>query len=301
MKLNDVKNKVIFWYGKLQNHPMKFVSSVFIVFFAITVLISLLFPVLSKYILPNFSIGIYNKDFWDGVLINLNSSLIDFLFFGLLLFYFQDRNSRKQFKEQMIDELGDISKYNESQVNLKKIGLFRRLNELGIKSFSLQRMELSGEGIEIRSLEFIDSDFIGARMEGIYMNDVLFKNTNLHAVSFDSTTMRNVVFENCKLSNVKMNNVKCKNVIFKGCDFTGGVLSNGQFKSCDFRGGRFDKVKFTGANLNRANMRDCLCINAEDISQAKDINYLVADVSVINELKRINQDNIKYYQIKNTA
>ncbi|WP_199830555.1 pentapeptide repeat-containing protein, partial [Pectobacterium versatile] len=88
---------------------------------------------------------------------------------------------------------------------------------------------------------------------------------------------------------------------FKGCDFTGSVLSNGQFKSCDFRRGRFEKAKFIGANLNRANMRDCLYINAEDISQAKDINYLVADVDIINELKRINRDNIKYYQIRNTA
>ncbi|MBA0164719.1 pentapeptide repeat-containing protein [Pectobacterium versatile] len=301
MKLRDVKGKIVFWYGKLQNHPMKFVSSVFVVFFAITVFVSLLFPVLSKYILPEFSIGIYNKNFWDGVLVNLNSSLIDFLFFGLLLFYFQDRNSRNKLKEQMIDELGDISKYNDPQVNLKKIGLFRRLNELGIKSFSLQRMELSGEQIEIISLEFIDSDFIGARMESIYMNNVFFKNTNLHAVNFDNTIMKNVVFENCKLSNVKMNNVKCKNVAFKGCDFTGSVLSNGQFKSCDFRRGRFEKAKFIGANLNRANMRDCLYINAEDISQAKDINYLVADVDIINELKRINRDNIKYYQIRNTA
>lgn len=75
-------NKMIKWILK-----KPYAALVFLIFSIVIITLSLSFNFLCKYIFPTSSAGIYNKDFWVNLLVNLNSSIIDFLFLGLVILY----------------------------------------------------------------------------------------------------------------------------------------------------------------------------------------------------------------------
>lgn len=287
--MNNQKNKRK-TIENLTKHPVNALIIIFSGYLVITLLFSLFFPWLSKAILPNTTVGIYNKDFWLNLLVNLNASLIDFAFFGIALFLLQKKNERDSHINDMINELGDISKYNDQVVNLRKVGILRRLSELKHYNYAMHRMVISGSSTEVRNIELKNSDFTGMAGDEIYINGLQVSHSNLTSSSFIKLRMRNAKFHFCNLKNIKFNSAKLRGVVFASCNFTGASLRNASLQSVIMMGCDMKGVIFEGANMDQANLKGAKNLDVESLCQANSLNYIVADASIIQQVKKKRPD-----------
>ncbi|MCQ8229099.1 pentapeptide repeat-containing protein [Pantoea trifolii] len=277
-------------FDKIKSHPYASIFLVFSIYLIITIIFSSLFPWLSKHILPNTSLGIYNKDFWINLLINLNASLIDFIFFGIALFIFQRRNERKTLIEETKNSLSDISKYNDVTLNLKKVGLIRRLNEQKCHTITMHRLNISGSGVEMRDVKLIDSDLTGLESESIYFNTVYFEKCNLKSSNFQRSKLRNLTMLDCTLKNVNFSHSNLKGAIFKECRLMGAKFNNCNLQSAILSGSNLERVDFEGANLNFCNLKSAININATELCKAATLNYIVLDPIVELQVRSLRGD-----------
>lgn len=282
--MSNVKAKKS-WIESIIKHPVTALVIIFLIYLFSTLILSMAFPWLSKVILPNTSLGIYNKDFWVNLLVNLNASLIDFIFFGIALFLLQRRSERNTVITDMINELNDISKYNDQVVNLRKIGLFRRLAELNHFNYTMHRLVISGASIEVRDIDFKESDFTGMEGDDIYVNGLQVSNSNLSSSTFSRSRMKNVKFRFCNLKNIKLVEAKMRGVTFENCNFTGANLKDSNLQSSMMKECTFENVNFEGANMDRANLKGAKKLNIDELCKAKSLNYLAIEDHLKLEIK----------------
>lgn len=285
-----MSNSIKSLYRKAKNHPYMAVFLVFSIYLIFTVICSINFPWLSNKIFPKTSLGIYNKDFWINLLINLNASLIDFAFFGIALFIFQRRNERVLLIQETKNSLADISKFNDITLNLKKVGLMRRLNEQECYSITMHRLNISGNGVEMRDIKLIDSDLPGMESEFIYINNVKFEGCNIRSSNFQNSKLRNLTMIDCTLKNVNFSHANLKGAILKECRLMGAKFKGANLQSAVLSGSNLDEVDFDGANLNFTNFKGAINIDVSELCKAATLNYIVLDAAIEQQVKALRGD-----------
>ncbi|HDL7773029.1 TPA: pentapeptide repeat-containing protein [Yersinia enterocolitica] len=290
------------WYKIWWEHPLRNIIVTFILYFIIVVLWSITFPWFSTWFFPKTEFGIYNKGFWNDLLVNLNASSFDFLVFGVILFFFEKRRERNGSNKDLLNNLIDISKYNSPEINLKKIGILRRLNEAGVYEIKIHRMNISGSElnvtptfdkskvIEIRDITFKDSDLTGLVLKNIYLTKSNFINTALQAINLEGSKLRNVTFDDCIMKNAVFENTKFHGVTLSACNLSKANFRNGEFKNCMFKLSDMGGVVFDGANMNRANIRGVTNLNVDDLCKSENLDYIIADDDVISRVKTLRRD-----------
>ncbi|CNC79592.1 secreted effector protein PipB2 [Yersinia intermedia] len=290
------------WFDKIRAHPLKNIVIIFFVYFIIIVTWSLFFPWLSTWFFPKTEIGIYNKGFWSDLLVNLNASSFDFFVFGIILFFFEKRRERNENNKDLLNNLIDISKYNSLEINLKKVGILRRLNEMKIYEITVHRMNISGTGddmssnaekakyIEIRDIKFKESDLTGLVLNDIYMTNSEFVNTKLQAISLIGSKLKNVTFNNCNMRNAIFSHAKFHNVTLINCNLTKASFRSGEFKSCIFKNCDMNGAIFDVANMNRANLRSVTNLDEGELCRAKNLDYVVVDDDMKLKIKTLKKD-----------
>lgn len=285
-----MSNSIKSLYRKIKNHPYMAVFLVFSIYLTFTVICSINFPYLSSKIFPKTSLGIYNKEFWINLLINLNASLIDFAFFGIALFIFQRRNERTLLIQETKNSLSDISKFNDITLNLKKVGLIRRLNEQECYSINMHRLNISGNGVEMRDIKLIDSDLSGLESEFIYINNVEFEGCNIRSSNFQNSKLRNLTMTDCTLKNINFSHSKLKGAIIKECRLIGAKFKGANLQSAVLSGSNLDGVNYEDANLNFANLKDATNIDVSELCKAATLNYVVLDAAIEQQVKALRGD-----------
>lgn len=283
---NSIKSLIL----KVKAHPYTAIFLVFSIYLVMTITCSVAFPWLSNKILPNTSLGIYNKDFWVNLLINLNASLIDFAFFGIALFIFQRRNERRLLIQDTKNSLADISKFNEVTLNLKKVGLIRRLNEQKCYSIAMHQLNISGKGVEMRDVKLIDSDLTGLESEFLYINNVRFEGCTLRSSNFKNSKLKRLTMTDCTLKNINFSNANLKGAILKECRLMGAKFKHANLQSAVLAGSNLDNVDYEGANLNFSNLKGASNINISELCKAATLNYIVLDVAIEQQVKIMRGD-----------
>ncbi|MDJ0036450.1 pentapeptide repeat-containing protein [Pantoea allii] len=275
---------------KVLDHPVNSLISIFFIYLFATLFFSFAFPWLSKVVLPHTSAGIYNKEFWVNLLVNLNASLIDFVFFGIALFLLQRRNERNSAITEMMNELSDISKYKDQVVNLRKIGLIRRLGELKHYKFTMHRMVISGDSIEVRDIIFKNSDFTGMEGENIYVNGMDVSYSSLMSSTFNKSKIKNAAFNFCNLKNIKFKDAKLRNTTFASCNLSGANLNNTDLQSVKLAGCNMENVNFEGAILDRASLKGAKNLDIVQLCKAKSLNYIALEDHLKLQIKSLRPD-----------
>lgn len=248
------------------------------------------FPWLSNHILPNTSAGLYDKQFWEGILVNLNSSVVDFFVFGVILFYFHKKGEHKSHITLMLNDLIDIAKYDDIQLNLRKVGLLKRLSAVNHHKYTLHRMAIGGDGVEIREIDVRNSDFTALNAKSVYINKLTAVVSTLRSSDFSNATIKNAEFDRCNFRNTNFENTKSTGNSFKTCDFKNANFKNSNFQSCVFLGSNFEGASYEGCNLNRANFKNATNINVNELCKASNLNYIIAEDTIITQVKLMRSD-----------
>ncbi|MFA9398748.1 MAG: pentapeptide repeat-containing protein [Clostridiaceae bacterium] len=261
---------------------------VFIFCLIVTIIVTLLFdesPII-------FNISLYGKDsFWESLIVNIHSSLIDFLFLGILVYYFTNKLEEKRKIESYYNNIDDSRFWFEKEATSKLVANIRRLNDKGYYKIDLSKCFLMNA--YLKEVKLIKSQVMGANFEGANLKNGILNESNFKGVSFKSADCRGAKIINGKMKNIKCNNSDFQGVDFSGCDFTNAELINSNFKNAFLKNTDLKGVKYDDSNFERANLLAARNIDINRIIMCKTLKYAKLDEVIEIQIQLIKPELLK--------
>lgn len=226
----------------------------------------------------DFTVGAYDKEFWKNCLINLHSSIVDFLILTLIAGFFVKRFEEAQ-KEAERDKLEERRRTAALQARRQKVEDELRILEeqrivqhlemdtadAGVKFearpeavVAMRRLvELKEEGFDASQLNFSRI----ALPKAAALVDV-----NLSDCTFRKAALAQTVFRNCLMKRADFSSSeedgKAAQVTLEGAEFHAGSWDKANFQRAKLSRVRFHrcelvKVDFSYANLKTAEFNYC--------------------------------------------
>lgn len=255
------------------------------------VLITGFWDFVSSTILPNTRIGLYQKGFWENILVEAHGMVIELVIVGVLVIWLDSRRSKNSEINKLNEDLVDYAQLDFPEINVKKLGHIKRLNAAGIMQINVQNLALNS--LNIREVCIRDSKTIGLKVSNGTISNSSFINVQMRSSNFEHTTIKNSKFKNCILLKSKFGNAICKGINFSNsvverADFTNCNLQSSNFSNCDMRG-----VRLAGANLKRCSFLGATNLDAAEIAKASAIDYIAISDELLGELIALRPD-MKY-------
>lgn len=266
----------------------RYTGITFIIFSSAVILLSIYLDDISNLILPNTKIGIYDKSFWVNLLINLNSSIVDFLFLSLIIIFFTKRMENKKEIETLRREIKNFAIHSSIEIDIKKLVNLKRLSEIDKKPVNIQKIKM--QYIDIDNLVMNDADLSGMSLYSSKLKNVNFSNCIIRSLNISKGKSKNSHFIKCTIRNLKLSEGNFKSINFEGsilanAKMNDAELSNASFKECDLQDATFDN-----SNLRCANFSGSKNINIANLCKARCIDYIVASEEITNQIKKIRTD-----------
>lgn len=239
---------------------------------------------------PYNSNSFYDFDFLKNLLINLNASIVDFLVLGVIIIFFERKIEHTRKQNSLIDDLKDYASYSSVEINLKKSGLLKRLNQSGVNILNIQRVIITSTSI--KEIEFISGNISGSSFEKSKMRKVFLKNMTLKSVNFNDSNLDGCHFKSCNMYNVKMKDTSAIGIKLNESSLVNVQFNNSNLKSCDLRNCDLKNVNFENADLSRANIRGARNISIDALAKAKNLNYIIAEDDVLEEIKKKRPESV---------
>lgn len=259
-------------------------AKILLIFSVVTVLLSASFNFLSSYIFPNFSLGIYDRSFWVNLLVNVNSSIIDFLFLALLITHFNKRREASKEEASLMQELQDYAFHSTLELNLKKVGILKKLCELGKKEINIQRIRI--HEVEMKDLRITDSNLDGLSLYKCNLARVTFENCELRSLNLVDATAKNVEFINCSIKNLKLSNGTFTSIKFTKCSLINSRLNNADLSSAIFRDCDLKDATFDNSKMRSTNLLESKNINIVELCKATNLDYILVEQSILDGIIR---------------
>ncbi|EPZ0881651.1 pentapeptide repeat-containing protein [Enterobacter hormaechei] len=236
--------------------------------------------------------GSYDKLFWSGFIVNANSSILDFLVLGVVLYYFEYQRQNKETITELLEDLGNLAKHSAIDLKIQKIKLIRQLNNKGVYQIDVPRIDLS-DLITIKYLTFENSVLSGLDMSKSNIRDCTFSNCTIQALNISNSKISNVKFQRCKIKNMKAMHSKIEGVIFEECYLEGGDFTSAEMKSCVLKGSDLKNVKYVNAVMRNANIVLAKNVDTQKLIEASNLDYLNCD-NEIEEILSVIKPSIKF-------
>lgn len=266
------------------------ILSIYLVIIALVVVaITLVFPI-TPILFPYSLYG--SNSFWEGILINLHSTVLDFALFSLILFFFINRLNEKRKIEELHDSIEDLRFYHHPEATSKLVAAINRLNKLNQK----EKIDLSKcylENAFLNDTVIINSKFMGASLKGARLRRCMFSSSNFKGVNFVGSDANAADFKDCKMRNIKCNTSNFTGVFFDNVDFTRADLTGSNFKGASFKGANLDGVKFDDSVFERANFIGALNLDISSITKARSLRFAKFDTHIFDQIKIINPRLLK--------
>ncbi|MGN7848173.1 pentapeptide repeat-containing protein [Serratia sp. 22278] len=263
---------------------------IFLIFIVIVTSLSFFWGNYNNNHYPYGSNSFYNFAFLQSLLINLNSSIVDFLVLGVVVIFFERRREHTSKQNSLIDDLKDYASYSSEEINLKKAGLLKRLTQAKVKKLNIQRIiitKTSIKDVKFYSGDISGSSFEKSKMRRVFLNDVILKSVNFNEANLDGCH-----FKNCNMYNVKMKDASVTGVQLNESSLVNVQFNNSNLKGCDLRNCDLKNVNFEDANLCRVNIRGAKNIDIDALVKAKNLNYMIAEDNVLEEIKKKRPESI---------
>jgi len=199
---------------------------VFLVLAALIFLISIFWSLIRTTILPNHTVGIYNVNFWEAVIVEAHGLLLDIFVIGIILFGINLKNEAKERVVKLSTEIDDLRGKND---NVSQNSIFKNVKELqrlGINKLNLWNCYL--EGSDLSQLNCPNSLFFKVHFRGTRLPA-----SNFFKADFSSADLR-------------------ETVLFK-CDFEESSLQNADLGCASVFRTNFCKANICGARLQNTN------------------------------------------------
>ncbi len=110
------------------------------------------------------TIGDKPNGWLGGITVEGFGFLFDIILFGIILYALEDRRERKKQVSEYHHQLTDFLRWHEKEGVYRKVGIIRRLNELGAPLPNLDRVSL--QGAKLRDADFDGAMLVGAKLLG---------------------------------------------------------------------------------------------------------------------------------------
>lgn len=245
-------------------------------------LITAFWDSVSSTVLPNTILGLYRKDFWENFLVEMHGIVFELSIIGVLILWLDSKRSKLGEITRLREDLEDYSALDFPEINVKKLGHIKRLNEHNIKNIDVQNLVLNGlkvkgiivEGSRLVGLKIVKGTIVGSN----------FKSMKMRSSNFQKSTIKSTMFESCDLLKSKFNESTCKGVDFTNsslerAEFTNSDLQSSIFNGCDVREAKFDE-----ANLKHASFHNAMHLTSDLLMRAKNLDYVKVSDEIMAEL-----------------
>lgn len=273
---------------RISKSPVKTLALVSAILVLAVALVTACWDSVSTTVFPNTRIGLYEREFWENFLVGMHGIVFELSVIGLLLVWLDSRRSKTGEINRLKEDLDDYALLDFPEINVKKLGHIKRLNEYGVFQINVQNLvlnELRLQGIEVR-----DSKLIGLKVIGGSIVNCSFTKIRMRSSNFEDGTIKACSFDSCDLLKSKFGRSQCKGVNFSGsslerADFTKANLQSGIFNHCNVRNAKFD-----GANLKHASFQNAEYISAEGLAKADNLDYVKVSEEILKELIELRPD-----------
>ncbi|GGN24183.1 MULTISPECIES: pentapeptide repeat-containing protein [Marinomonas] len=245
-------------------------------------------PNVSEIIFPNASWGLYNREFWENVLVEAHGLLFEIFVIGFIVLWLDSRRQKVEHIERNMEHLWDLNTLQEKEVIKKKIGSVKRLNDANIHKIDVTDLLL--EDVTLKSFVFKESKLFGLKLKSCNIFDLELINSKVNSGEFSESS-----FKRCNLSGSLFKNANFSNTEMTGIDLRKADLFRAKFNSAnleaaDLRQANLKKAVFQDASLRNANIKMCANVDLESLAKANDLDYIKADDEIISGLLRLRPD-----------
>jgi hypothetical protein len=244
---------------------------------------------MSSHVFANTTWGLYPKSFFENVLVEAHGTVLDLVFIGSLLFYFDQRRSRQNERKRLEEMLSDLQMYRAPDASYRVLGTIRRLLSLGIRNLHLSEMQLNNlrvvdiilEHSNCHAIVFTDSLLVDVRLERCECDAAIFAGAKLNHVEFNHCSFKRAKFHGAKLDGIDLRSCE-----IQGADFTGASLRSANFRGVDCKG-----LKLKDADLRSANFIDAKNLDPAAISSARIIKHLKTNDPAVMDIVKQSSSN----------
>lgn len=262
--------------------PVKTLAFVSAILLLVVALITAFWDSVSTTILPNTKFGLYEREFWENFLVEMHGIVFELSVIALLLVWLDSRRSKTGEINRLKEDLDDYALLDFPEINVKKLGHIKRLNEHSVFQIDVQNLVLNK--LKVKGIEVRDSKLIGLKLTGGSIVNCSFTKVRMRSSNFEDGTIKACSFDSCDLLNSKFGGAQCKGVNFTGsslerADFTNANLQSSVFNGCNVR-----NTKFEGTNLKHASFQNAEYISAEELAKADNLDYVKVSKKILEEL-----------------
>lgn len=258
-------------------------------------LITAFWSSISDIVLPTTRLGLYNKDFWENFLVEMHGIVFEISIIGVLILWIDSKRGKFGDIKRLKEDLDDYATLDFPEINVKKLGHIKRLNEHGITEIDVQNLILNG--LKVKGVNVEGTRLIGLKVVSGSIVESTFKRIKMRSSDFQKSTIKSTTFESCELLKSKFMESRCKGVDFsksslERADFTNADLQSSIFNGCDVR-----ETKFEGANLKHVSFHNSKNLTAKILIKAKNLDYVKVPDELLSELTAMRPD-MKYQKNK---
>jgi hypothetical protein len=263
--------------------PIRISGAVFIFAALIVVLITGFWPTVNSTIFPNSSWGLYDRSFWENVLVEAHGLLFEIFVIGFILVWLDLRRHKNDRIERNIESLWDNNTLESPQIIKHKIGNLKRLNADGVLDINVTNLLL--KNTEVKDIIFDGAKVYGLKFINCSIFDFVLANCQVNSGDFNNSKFKRSKLSNSYLKSANFSNAKMVGVDLRGANLLRAKFKDSDLESADLRGADLKKTDFDGANLRNANIKGSTNISLDALSQATNLDYLKADRDIIERLK----------------
>lgn len=267
--------------GVLDN-PIKTAILIFILAVIVVFTITANWDLVSKYVFPETTLGLYNRDFWENVLVEMHGMVVELAVVGVLLLWLDGRRGRKKELAKCREDLKNYATLDFPESHLKKIGALKTLISAGEVGLDARYLHLSGRSLA--DINISGWNLIGFKVNGGKLEKSKFENVDVRSSNFVQCKIKNVTFEGGSLYRCKFEGAKLRQVVFKNVR-----LEKAEFTRCDMPSTIFDGVslrgvKFEGANLANSTFKSAFDIDVHELSKAASLDHIAINETLLLQL-----------------
>ncbi|ELA9364030.1 pentapeptide repeat-containing protein [Vibrio parahaemolyticus] len=270
----------------------------FVVTSLIVFLTTAFWPQLSSWVFPNTTLGLYDKAFWENVLVEAHGLVFDIFLIGLVLVWMDSHRQKRESIERNLEGLWDLNTFVDAIYQKKKINMIKRLN--ASKVYKIDVTDLTLSDVELKDAKFSNSGLYGLKLLKCKIFNLEIQSSKLNSADFSGSKLKN-----SKILKSYLKNACFAEAILTGVDFQKSDLFRAKFigtnlENADLRGCNLKRTVFDGANLKQANIRECQNLDCEALAKAECLDYIKADDAVVQVLKELRPEmKVNFGQIEN--
>ena len=247
-------------------------------------MITAFWPQVSSIVFPNTTLGLYDKSFWENVLVEAHGLVFDILVLGLVLVWMDTYRLKRESRTRDLENLWDLNTLTKEVYQKKKVNILKRLNEHN--TYKIDVTDLMLKNIKVKDVSFTNSGLFGLKFLDCAIFNLEIKNSKLNSADFTDSVIKNSEITDSYLKNAKFKSASLIGLNFQNSNLFRAKFIDADLEGADLRGCNLERTIFTDANLKNANMKGCINLSYDELLKAKCIDYLKADEGVVEELKR---------------